>query len=129
LQRDTNNLGNTTLGSSAVGSIDDNFTGQTSLFSDVTKGRTVSFGSSATTGLDLFKRIDLTLQSATQSSSEWAVFKGVSVQFQSTSESTAVFVPDFDEIIGRTRADGTRNVVERADGERVFIIQATGNID
>jgi hypothetical protein len=94
-----------------------------------TKGITQSLSSTASSSLTVFKKINLALSAAASASAGFANFKGVNVQFQSTAQGTAVFIPDYDEIIGRTRADGEIDNVERADGERVFILQAEGNID
>jgi hypothetical protein len=38
-------------------------------------------------------------------------------------------VPDFDEIIGKSRADGTQQQIVRSNGERIFILEAQGQID
>jgi hypothetical protein len=94
-----------------------------------TKGITQSLSAASTSNLTIFRAINVALSAVASASADFANFKGVNVQFQSTAQGTAVFIPDYDEIIGRTRADGEIDNVERADGERVFILQAEGNID
>lgn len=118
-------LGDGTLGytRSSPPTSDSTLSGATSI------GRPTSFSGQATSASTIFRKVNLALSSAASLTTDFASFKGKAVQVQSTATSTAVFIPEFDEIIGRTRADGTRDVVERADGERVFIIQAEGNID
>jgi hypothetical protein len=40
-----------------------------------------------------------------------------------------VLVPDYDEIIGKVRADGTQDDIVRSNGERDIIVEAEGTID
>ena len=80
-----------------------------------TKGITQSLSASASSSLSIFRRIDLTLASVATSSVEYNIIKGVEVQFDASTNSTLVLVPDFDELIGRSRADSDRTLIVRAD--------------
>ena len=84
-----------------------------------TKGISQTWTASNTSNLTINRRIDLTLSALAQSSSDWVVVKGVEVRFDSETNTTLVLVPPFDEIIGKSRANG----------ERIFILEAEGQID
>jgi len=123
-------VGDFAIGDSVIGAtLGEPTATQTEAIFNSSKGITQSLSSTANSSLTVFKKINLALSAAASASADFANFKGVNVQFQSTAQGTAVFIPDYDEIIGRTRADGEIDNVERADGERVFILQAEGNID
>ena len=132
-------VGETSLGETTLGLVDQNARVVSNVFSTVIKGRTVAFDSSVDSTLRINRRIDLTLSALAQSSSDWVVTKGVEVRFDSQTNTTLVLVPDFDEIIGKSRADGTQQQISQADGtqqqivrsngERIFILEAEGQID
>ncbi len=122
-------LGETSLGETTLGLVDQNARVVSNLFAAVSKGRTVAFDSSVDSTLQINRRIDLTLAALAQSSSDWVVTKGVEVRFDSQTNATLVLVPDFDEIIGKSRADGTQQQIVRSNGERIFILEAEGQID
>jgi hypothetical protein len=122
-------VGETSLGETTLGLVDQNARVISNLFSTVNKGRTVAFDSSVDSTLRINRRIDLTLTALAQSSSDWVVTKGIEVRFDSQTDTTLVLVPDFDEIIGKSRADGTQQQIVRSNGERIFILEAEGQID
>ena len=94
-----------------------------------TKGISQTWTASSDSNLTINRRIDLTLSALAQSSSDWVVTKGVELRFDSETNSTLVLIPDFDEIIGKSRADGTQQQIVRSNGERIFILEAEGQID
>jgi len=123
-------VGDFSLGNTVVGAtLGEPTTTRTDAVFGSTKGITQSPSAASSSTLTVCKKINLALSAAASASADFANFKGVNVQFTSTAQGTAVFIPDYDEIIGRTRADGEIDNVERADGERVFILNAEGSID
>jgi len=123
-------VGDFTIGDSVIGeTLGEPTATQAEATFNSTKGITQSLSAASTSILTIFRKVNLALSAATSASADFANFKGVNVQFTSTAQGTAVFIPDYDEIIGRTRADGEIDNVERADGERVFILNAEGSID
>ena len=129
LKRATNSIGETTLGESNIGAKSFNMQSLSTATFGSTKGISQSFVASSTSSLQINRRVDLTLTAVAQSSSNWVVTKGVEVRFDSQSNTTLVLVPDFDEIIGKSRADGTQQQIVRSNGERIFILEAEGQID
>lgn len=109
-------LGDDTLGSRTLGVTSGERLASTSnIVFGSTKGITQSLTASASSSLSIFRRIDLTLASVATSSVEYNIIKGVEVQFDASTNTTLVFVPDFDELIGRSRADSDRTLIVRAD--------------
>ena len=123
-------LGDDTLGSRTLGVTSGERPISTSnIVFGSTKGITQSLTASATSGLSIFRRIDLALASVATSSVEYNIIKGVEVQFDSQTNTTLVLVPDFDELIGRSRADSDRSLVVRADSDRTLIVRADANLN
>ncbi|HMA78369.1 MAG TPA: hypothetical protein VKP88_04540 [Candidatus Paceibacterota bacterium] len=122
-------VGETSLGETTLGLVDQNARVISNLFSTVNKGRTVALDAVSESNLTVFRKVNLVLSSLAQSSSDWVVTKGVEVRFDSQTDTTLVLVPDFDEIIGKSRADGTQQQIVRSNGERIFILEAEGQID
>jgi hypothetical protein len=94
-----------------------------------TKGINQALSAISTSDLSIFNRIDLTLSTIASASSTWAITKGVDVQYDARTDTTLVLVPDYDEIIGKVRADGTQDDIVRSNGERNIIVEAEGTID
>jgi hypothetical protein len=124
-----NSIGGETLGAFNLGAKSFNMQSLSSATFGSTKGISQSFTASSTSNLTINRRIDLTLTALAQSSSDWVVTKGIEVRFDSQTNTTLVLVPDFDEIIGKSRADGTQQQIVRSNGERIFILEAEGQID
>lgn len=122
-------LGETTLGGSTLGLTNQTARVVSNLFSTVSKGRTVSFTGNSISNLSIFRKVNLALSTLAAASSDWVVTKGVEVRFDSQTNTTLVLVPDFDEIVGKSRADGTQQQIVRSNGERIFILEAEGQID
>jgi len=129
IQPQNQTLGETTLGETTLGLTNQTARVVSNLFSTVAKGRTVALDAVSSSNLRINRRVDLTLTAVAQSSSDWVVTKGVEVRFDSQTNITLVLVPDFDEIIGKSRADGTQQQIVRSNGERIFILEAEGQID
>jgi hypothetical protein len=94
-----------------------------------TKGISQSLSAISSSSLTIFNRIDLTLSALASSSSTWATTKGVELKYDANTDSTLVLVPDYEEIIGKVRADGTQDETVRSNGERNIIVEAEGTID
>ena len=124
-----NKLGDSPLGNNTLGLTNQTARVVSNLFSSVAKGRTVALDAVSNSSLGLFRKVNLTLSSLATASSDWVVTKGIEVRVDSQTNTTLVLVPDFDEIIGKSRADGTQQQIVRSNGERIFILEAEGQID
>ena len=108
-------VGETSLGETTLGLIDQNARVLSNLFSTVNKGRTVALDALSESNLTVNRKVNLALSSLAAASSDYLVTKGVEVRFDSQTNTTLVLVPDFDELIGRSRADSDRTLIVRAD--------------
>jgi len=129
IQPQNQTLGETTLGETTLGLTNQTTSVVSNLFSTVAKGRTVALDAVSNSSLSIFRKVNLALSSLAAASSDWVVTKGVEVRFDSQTNTTLVLVPDFDEIIGKSRADGIQQQIVRSNGERIFILEAEGQID
>lgn len=78
-------------------------------------GANTSLSASSTSSIRINKRVDLVLSSIAESSALFNNLKGSNLQFATTSKGTLILVPEFDELIGRSRADSDRTLIVRAD--------------
>ena len=122
-------VGETRLGETTLGLVDQNARVISNVSSTVTKGRTVALDTLSESNLTVFRKVNLALSSLAAASSDWVVTKGIELRFDSETNTTLVLIPDFDEIIGKSRADGTQQQIVRSNGERIFILEAEGQID
>jgi hypothetical protein len=124
-----NQIGDITLGNTKLGEVGEELSTYSNLFANTTKGITLAMDSTAISSFNIYKKINLTIATLSTTTTTFTSTKGIDLAYASTSTGTVIFVPDYDGIVGKSRADGEQDATTRADGERIFILRAEGEID